>query len=181
MESDPGLFRTLLEQKEKEIISLCEHQMSTLQQQVADKSTQYKALVEKFEQLQEDFKYNLALLDDRDAELAQYDTSISSFQVSHMPLRYMKITRIILRLSISVLCQKFVAPLNPCKQTGSLICTPLCYQEAAKEREQQYQNSRTALAEAHAQIQQARYFVASCSLDFVLESLKLCLERKLTV
>lgn len=34
MESDPGLFRTLLEQKEKEIISLCEHQMSTLQQQV---------------------------------------------------------------------------------------------------------------------------------------------------
>lgn len=52
-------FRMMLEAKERELIALCDQQIQSLQGQ-----------------------YNLALLDARDAELAQYDVSSAALEAS---------------------------------------------------------------------------------------------------
>ncbi|CAM6098803.1 unnamed protein product [Calypogeia fissa] len=69
-------------QKEKELIEICEKQVKDLQQQVLDRNKNIADLNAKFCSLKEDFKYNLELLDGRDAELSQYESELSALQDS---------------------------------------------------------------------------------------------------
>ncbi|KAJ7530477.1 hypothetical protein O6H91_14G005200 [Diphasiastrum complanatum] len=77
-----GSFKSMIEQKEREIVKLCEEQIVTLQKQILDKDNELAKLIAKVLLLQEDFKYNLNLIDERDAELKQYDQEMSSLKVS---------------------------------------------------------------------------------------------------
>ncbi|XP_073389584.1 uncharacterized protein [Physcomitrium patens] len=73
-------FRMMLEAKERELIALCDQQIQSLQGQVSEKENAVAELRDQISQLQDDFKYNLALLDARDAELAQYDVSSAALE-----------------------------------------------------------------------------------------------------
>ncbi|XP_073389577.1 uncharacterized protein [Physcomitrium patens] len=75
-------FRMMLEAKERELIALCDQQIQSLQGQVSEKENAVAELRDQISQLQDDFKYNLALLDARDAELAQYDVSSAALEAS---------------------------------------------------------------------------------------------------
>ncbi|CAN5967989.1 unnamed protein product [Sphagnum jensenii] len=50
--------------------------------QIREKEKVEANLAAQISQLQDDFKYNLSLLDSRDAELAQYDTATATLQAS---------------------------------------------------------------------------------------------------
>ncbi|KAH6559169.1 hypothetical protein KP509_1Z024900 [Ceratopteris richardii] len=73
-------FRSLLEQKDREIIGTHERQVTLLQARISEQENEYATLESMFQQLQEDFKYNLALLDSRDVELEEYDALIASIE-----------------------------------------------------------------------------------------------------
>ncbi|KAG0618682.1 hypothetical protein M758_4G084400 [Ceratodon purpureus] len=75
-------FRTMLETKERELVALCDQQIQALNSQIREKETAVTELKDQLSQLQDDFKYNLGLLDARDAELAQYDVSTAALEAS---------------------------------------------------------------------------------------------------
>ncbi|BBN15132.1 hypothetical protein MPTK1_6g17320 [Marchantia polymorpha subsp. ruderalis] len=75
-------FRSLFEEKEKELVGICERQIEFFHQQVLERDRHIKDLSAKFSQLKEDFKYNLELLDERDAELTHYEAELAALQIS---------------------------------------------------------------------------------------------------
>ncbi|KAL3696226.1 hypothetical protein R1sor_010302 [Riccia sorocarpa] len=82
VETDGGDFRSLLEQKEKELVSVCENQIELFQQRLLERDSEYAELITRFSQLKDDFKYNLDLLDGRDAELTRYESEMAGLHMS---------------------------------------------------------------------------------------------------
>ncbi|KAK2180134.1 hypothetical protein NP493_458g04063 [Ridgeia piscesae] len=66
-------LKDLAEQKEKEWRELQHLRVQSLEVALQEKNTALKEHQSKFDKLKEDFKYNLRLLGERDAELARYD------------------------------------------------------------------------------------------------------------
>ncbi|KAL2620530.1 hypothetical protein R1flu_000735 [Riccia fluitans] len=77
-----GDFRSLLEQKEKELVNVCERQIELFHQQLLERDRRNAELSAKFSQLKDDFKYNLELLDERDAELTRYESEMAALHMS---------------------------------------------------------------------------------------------------
>ncbi|TMW65974.1 hypothetical protein Poli38472_003739 [Pythium oligandrum] len=76
----PGNIRSLILEKEKELHDINEYRIRTLETLLREKETAAHAYKQKFNKLQEDFKYNLKLLEGRDEELALYDTNFASLK-----------------------------------------------------------------------------------------------------
>lgn len=73
----PGNIRTLILEKEKELHDINEYRIRTLEALLRDKETMATAAKQKLSKLQEDFKYNLKLLEGRDEELTLYDANFA--------------------------------------------------------------------------------------------------------
>ncbi|ETK86902.1 hypothetical protein L915_08544 [Phytophthora nicotianae] len=76
----PGNIRSLILEKEKELHDINEYRIRTLEALLRDKETAATAAKQKLNKLQEDFKYNLKLLEGRDEELALYDANFASLK-----------------------------------------------------------------------------------------------------
>ncbi|KAJ0410722.1 hypothetical protein ATCC90586_006825 [Pythium insidiosum] len=76
----PGDIRSLILEKEKELHDINEYRIRTLETLLREKESAAQAYKQKFVKLQEDFKYNLKLLEGRDEELALYDTNFASLK-----------------------------------------------------------------------------------------------------
>ncbi|CEG44098.1 uncharacterized protein PHALS_14364 [Plasmopara halstedii] len=76
----PGNIRTLILEKEKELHDINEYRIRTLEALLRDKEITTSAAKQKLSKLQEDFKYNLKLLEGRDEELALYDTNFANLK-----------------------------------------------------------------------------------------------------
>ncbi|KAL4166464.1 hypothetical protein KRP22_013723 [Phytophthora ramorum] len=76
----PGNIRSLILEKEKELHDINEYRIRTLEALLRDKETAANAAKQKLSKLQEDFKYNLKLLEGRDEELALYDANFASLK-----------------------------------------------------------------------------------------------------
>lgn len=76
----PGNIRSLILEKEKELHDINEYRIRTLEALLRDKEAAVHAYKQKFVKLQEDFKYNLKLLEGRDEELALYDANFASLK-----------------------------------------------------------------------------------------------------
>ncbi|KAE9290928.1 hypothetical protein PF008_g25460 [Phytophthora fragariae] len=76
----PGNIRSLILEKEKELHDINEYRIRTLEALLRDKETAASAAKQKLSKLQEDFKYNLKLLEGRDEELALYDANFASLK-----------------------------------------------------------------------------------------------------
>eukprot|EP01066_Platyproteum_vivax_P016355 Platyproteum_vivax@DN7092_c0_g1_i1.p1 len=66
-------YRSLLRQKQQELLTLNEQRFDELQADLINKQSHIDHLESNFSILQNDFKYNLKLISDRDAELEKYD------------------------------------------------------------------------------------------------------------
>ncbi|KAG6621959.1 Coiled-coil domain-containing protein 57 [Phytophthora cinnamomi] len=76
----PGNIRSLILEKEKELHDINEYRIRTLESLLRDKEAAAGAAKHKLSKLQEDFKYNLKLLEGRDEELALYDANFASLK-----------------------------------------------------------------------------------------------------
>ncbi|KAF1779095.1 hypothetical protein GQ600_5857 [Phytophthora cactorum] len=76
----PGNIRSLILEKEKELHDINEYRIRTLEALLRDKETAVTTAKQKLSKLQEDFKYNLKLLEGRDEELALYDANFASLK-----------------------------------------------------------------------------------------------------
>ncbi|KAG6965941.1 hypothetical protein JG688_00006985 [Phytophthora aleatoria] len=76
----PGNIRSLILEKEKELHDINEYRIRTLEALLRDKETAVTTAKQKLTKLQEDFKYNLKLLEGRDEELALYDANFASLK-----------------------------------------------------------------------------------------------------
>ncbi|KAG7393297.1 hypothetical protein PHYBOEH_006139 [Phytophthora boehmeriae] len=76
----PGNIRSLILEKEKELHDINEYRIRTLEALLRDKEAAASAAKQKLSKLQEDFKYNLKLLEGRDEELALYDANFASLK-----------------------------------------------------------------------------------------------------
>ncbi|KAK1934616.1 Coiled-coil domain-containing protein 57 [Phytophthora citrophthora] len=76
----PGNIRSLILEKEKELHDINEYRIRTLEALLRDKETAATGAKQKLSKLQEDFKYNLKLLEGRDEELALYDANFASLK-----------------------------------------------------------------------------------------------------
>ncbi|KAL3663951.1 hypothetical protein V7S43_010840 [Phytophthora oleae] len=76
----PGNIRSLILEKEKELHDINEYRIRTLEALLHDKETAATGAKQKLSKLQEDFKYNLKLLEGRDEELALYDANFASLK-----------------------------------------------------------------------------------------------------
>ncbi|DAZ96512.1 TPA: LOW QUALITY PROTEIN: hypothetical protein N0F65_008063, partial [Lagenidium giganteum] len=76
----PGNIRSLILEKEKELHDINEYRIRTLEGLLREKEVTANAIKQKFNKLQEDFKYNLKLLEGRDEELSMYDTNFASLK-----------------------------------------------------------------------------------------------------
>ncbi|GLE05521.1 hypothetical protein PINS_up014544 [Pythium insidiosum] len=76
----PGDIRSLILEKEKELHDINEYRIRTLETLLREKESAAQAYKHKFVKLQEDFKYNLKLLEGRDEELALYDTNFAALK-----------------------------------------------------------------------------------------------------
>ncbi|KAI9998479.1 hypothetical protein PInf_002867 [Phytophthora infestans] len=76
----PSNIRSLILEKEKELHDINEYRIRTLEALLRDKETAATAAKQKLSKLQEDFKYNLKLLEGRDEELALYDANFASLK-----------------------------------------------------------------------------------------------------
>uniref|UniRef100_K3WZT4 Uncharacterized protein n=1 Tax=Globisporangium ultimum (strain ATCC 200006 / CBS 805.95 / DAOM BR144) TaxID=431595 RepID=K3WZT4_GLOUD len=76
----PGSIRSLILEKEKELHDINEYRIRTLEALLRDKESAANGYKQKFTKLQEDFKYNLKLLEGRDEELALYDTNFANIK-----------------------------------------------------------------------------------------------------
>ncbi|RNA39221.1 coiled-coil domain-containing 57 [Brachionus plicatilis] len=68
------------EQKEKEWRQIQEQRIQMLEKSLSQKTSELKDEKSKFEQLRQDFKYNLKLLEERDSELEKFEQSISNIR-----------------------------------------------------------------------------------------------------
>lgn len=71
-----------LASKEKEWKDLQTRCIQQLETQLRDTRTQLSAQMERFQQLQEDFQFNLRVLDERDRELERYDAVAARLQAT---------------------------------------------------------------------------------------------------
>ncbi|CAF3498701.1 unnamed protein product [Adineta steineri] len=71
---DDQALKQLAIQKEKEWLAVMQERLVTLEATVENKDQQLAELNQKYNRLSEDFKYNLKLIDDRDKELATFDS-----------------------------------------------------------------------------------------------------------
>lgn len=69
--------RAVLAQREQELAQLRDDALHVLEESLTQKDRQHQELSAKFEQLKQDFEYNLKLLDERDSELDKYDAEFS--------------------------------------------------------------------------------------------------------
>ncbi|KAK9916848.1 hypothetical protein WJX75_007800 [Coccomyxa subellipsoidea] len=71
---------SLLSQIEQELAALRVQTVQNLEQKLNEREQQLSTVSSRFLQLQQDFKYNLELLDGRDAELIQYEAEVNDLQ-----------------------------------------------------------------------------------------------------
>ncbi|ETV81901.1 hypothetical protein H257_05445 [Aphanomyces astaci] len=74
-------IRSLILEKEKELHDINEYRIRTLEGLLKEKEQAMQGYKQKFYQLQEDFKYNLKLLEGRDEELAMYDSNFATLKI----------------------------------------------------------------------------------------------------
>ncbi|KAH9144283.1 hypothetical protein AeRB84_011763 [Aphanomyces euteiches] len=74
-------IRSLILEKEKELHDINEYRIRTLEGLLKEKETTMQTYKQKFYKLQEDFKYNLKLLEGRDEELAMYDSNFATLKM----------------------------------------------------------------------------------------------------
>ena len=70
----------MIQSKQKELQEMSEYQISILQQQAYEKDCALAAAEEKLERLRGDFTFNLALMAERDADLAQCEAAMAALQ-----------------------------------------------------------------------------------------------------
>ncbi|TPX38309.1 hypothetical protein SmJEL517_g00132 [Synchytrium microbalum] len=73
-------LRNLLSQKERELREVYDLNVSKLEQAVHEKDAEINQLKTRFQSLQDDFLYNLNLLEERDKELERFETSEDQFK-----------------------------------------------------------------------------------------------------
>ena len=73
----------LAQEKEKEWRQIQDLRNKSLESTLNQRDIELKKEKEKLFRLKEDFKYNLRLLNDRDAELATYDTNLTGNNASY--------------------------------------------------------------------------------------------------
>ena len=73
---DKDALRELAEQKEKEWRQIQEQRIEVLESNLRQKTLDLSEEKQKFNQLKEDFKYNLKLLEERDAELEKHEQAL---------------------------------------------------------------------------------------------------------
>nr|CCA21418.1 conserved hypothetical protein [Albugo laibachii Nc14] len=76
----PDKIRSLVQEKEKELHEINEFRIHSLEGLICDKESENAILKQKLVKLQEDFQYNLKLLEGRDEELAQYDNTFMTLK-----------------------------------------------------------------------------------------------------
>ncbi|KDO21251.1 hypothetical protein SPRG_13550 [Saprolegnia parasitica CBS 223.65] len=81
MDGRPDNIRTLILEKEKELHDINEYRIRTLETMLKEKEAAMGSYKQKFHKLQEDFKYNLKLLEGRDEELAMYDSNFATMKI----------------------------------------------------------------------------------------------------
>lgn len=74
---DAGRLAQLAQEKEQEWRALQQLRTQSLEASLTEKEKLLAEENEKFNQLKEDFKYNLKLLNDRDAELVVFETTVT--------------------------------------------------------------------------------------------------------
>ncbi|KAF0694024.1 Aste57867_15064 [Aphanomyces stellatus] len=77
----PNNIRSLILEKEKELHDINEYRIRTLEGLLKEKEQAANGFKQKFYKLQEDFKYNLKLLEGRDEELAMYDSNFATLKI----------------------------------------------------------------------------------------------------
>ncbi|KAJ8246397.1 hypothetical protein GJAV_G00267300 [Gymnothorax javanicus] len=82
MEEEEADLEAQLASKEKEWKDLQARCIKQLETALRDNRAQLSALKERFQQLQEDFQYNLRVLDERDRELERYDAMAARLQTT---------------------------------------------------------------------------------------------------
>lgn len=70
----------VLIQKEKELQDLSKLRLQQLEDQVRQKNNQIDELNQKIEKIQDDFNFNLTLIDERDKELVDYESKFSNIK-----------------------------------------------------------------------------------------------------
>lgn len=75
-------YGDLLKRKEKEYRQLWEQRYNDLQELIRKKDAQYATLQSNFSRLQDDFTYNLQLIQERDTELQKYDVAYGTLNHS---------------------------------------------------------------------------------------------------
>ena len=70
----------LIARKEKELQEISKLRLIQLEDQIRQKNLQIDSLTNKLQSIQEDFNYNVKLIDDRDAELHELESKYSSLQ-----------------------------------------------------------------------------------------------------
>ena len=73
-------IRALIQSKEKELHDINEYRIRTLEQLLREKERTEGDVKAQLGKLQEDFKYNLKLIEDRDRELEKYDETFANFK-----------------------------------------------------------------------------------------------------
>ncbi|OQR83132.1 hypothetical protein ACHHYP_15054 [Achlya hypogyna] len=81
MDGRPDNIRSLILEKEKELHDINEYRIRTLEGMLKEKEAAMAGYKQKFYKLQEDFKYNLKLLEGRDEELALYDNNFATMKI----------------------------------------------------------------------------------------------------
>ncbi|CAM9322289.1 unnamed protein product [Chrysoparadoxa australica] len=73
-------FNELVEEKERELHQITMFRVQALEKALASKEEQLVEGREKFNKLRDDFKYNLQLFEDRDAELARFEATLEGLK-----------------------------------------------------------------------------------------------------
>lgn len=74
--NEAASLRELAEQKEREWRSIQEKRIEALESSLRQKTQELAEQKQKMAQLRDDFKYNLSLLEERDAELAKFEETL---------------------------------------------------------------------------------------------------------
>lgn len=104
---DNDSLKELAVQKEKEWRDIQEKRITTLETLLKQKTQDLSEEKGKLNQLKEDFKYNLKLLEERDAELEKFEqTLISTFQIRKKSKFFKKLIIIIIIATRKQLSEK---------------------------------------------------------------------------
>ncbi|CCI49808.1 unnamed protein product [Albugo candida] len=76
----PDKIRSLVQEKEKELHEINEFRIQSLENLSREKESENAILKQKLVKLQEDFQYNLKLLEGRDEELLEYDSTFTTLK-----------------------------------------------------------------------------------------------------